>query len=71
VDEEAILVTDWPVPEVWREYAQEMRTAAWRMQVQAKTKASDAMVAAMLPLYTFQKGVKKRLQLEEDEETDT
>jgi len=64
VAEEPILVTNWPVPEAWREYAQDMRAAAWRMQVQAKTKASDAMMAAMLPLYTFRKGVKKRLQLE-------
>ncbi len=71
VDEEAILVTNWPVPETWREYAQDMRSAAWRMQVQAKTKASDAMMAAMLPLYTFQKGVKKRLQLEDDEKRES
>lgn len=71
VEEESILVTNWPMPEAWQDYAQEMRTAAWRMQVQAKTKASDAMMAAMLPLYTFQKGMKKRLQLEDGEETDS
>ena len=71
VEGEAILVTNWPVPEAWRDYALEMRSAAWRMQVQAKTKASDAMMAAMLPLYTFQKGMKKRLQLEEGEGEET
>jgi hypothetical protein len=35
-------VTNWPVPESMREQAQRMRTAAWRMQVQARAKASDA-----------------------------
>ncbi|RME85364.1 MAG: ketoacyl-ACP synthase III [Caldilineae bacterium] len=61
VSEEPILVTNWPVPESLRETAQQVRTAAWRMQVQARAKASDAAMAIMLPLYTFRKGVKKRL----------
>ncbi len=67
-ENEAILVTDWPVSDTFTEYAQQMRTTAWRMQVQARTKASDAAMAVMLPLYTFQKGVKKRLQQFEDEQ---
>jgi len=62
LSEEPILVTNWPVPESMREQAQRMRTAAWRMQVQARAKASDAAMSLMLPLYTFRKGVKKRLK---------
>ncbi|NOX63783.1 MAG: ketoacyl-ACP synthase III [Chloroflexi bacterium] len=65
VEEEPILVTNWPVPESLQLMAQEMRTAAWRMQVQARTAASDAAMAVMLPLYAFRKGVKKRLSKEE------
>ncbi len=61
-DEEPILVTNWPVPETMRVQAQRVRTAAWRLQVQARTKASDAAMSLMLPLYTFRKGVKKRLK---------
>jgi len=62
VSEEPILVTNWPVPESVREQAQRVRTAAWRMQVQARTKASDVAMSLMLPLYTFRKGVEKRLK---------
>lgn len=62
VSDEPILVTNWPVPESVREQAQRMRTAAWRMQVQARTKASDVAMSLMLPLYTFRKGVEKRLK---------
>ena len=57
-----ILVTDWPVSESFQIQAQRLRTAAWRVQVQARTKASEAAMAVMLPLYTFRQGVKKRLQ---------
>jgi len=62
VSDEPILVTNWPVPESVREQAQRMRTAAWRMQVQARAKASDVAMSLMLPLYTFRKGVEKRLK---------
>ena len=41
---------------------QEMRIAAWKMKVQARTKASEASMAIMLPLYSFRKGLKKRMQ---------
>ena len=60
--EQPILVTNWPVSETFRERVQEMRSAAWRVQVQARARASDAAMAMMLPLYTFRQGVKKRLQ---------
>lgn len=62
ISEEPILVTNWPVPESMRQQAQRMRAAAWRMQVQARAKASDAAMSLMLPLYTFRKGVRKRLK---------
>lgn len=62
LNEEPILVTNWPVPESVREQAQRVRTAAWRVQVQARAKASDAAMSLMLPLYTFRKGVTKRLK---------
>ncbi|MCO6449444.1 MAG: ketoacyl-ACP synthase III [Caldilineales bacterium] len=62
VEEQPILVTNWPVSEAFRERALQMKAAAWRAQVQARTMASDAAMSVMLPLYTFRKGVKKRLQ---------
>lgn len=61
VSEEPILVDNWPVSEALRERMQDMRVAAWRAQTQARVKMSDAAMAIMLPLYTFRKGVKKRL----------
>ena len=67
VEEEPILVTNWPVSESFNEYAQQLRSSAWKMQVQARAKASDAALALMLPFYTFQRGVKKRLKPKEEE----
>ncbi len=60
-EEEAILVTNWPVDNVFQRKMQEMRLAAWKMKVQARTKASEASMAIMLPLYSFRKGLKKRI----------
>jgi 3-oxoacyl-[acyl-carrier-protein] synthase-3 len=59
--EEPILVSNWPISETLRERLQQMRVAAWRAQTEARAKLSDATLAVMLPLYTFRKGVKKRL----------
>ena len=59
-EDEAILVTNWPVDNAFQRKLQEMRTAAFRMKVQARTKASEASMAIMLPLYSFRKGLKKR-----------
>ncbi|NUQ39107.1 MAG: ketoacyl-ACP synthase III [Caldilineales bacterium] len=61
VSEEPILISNWPVPESLQSAAQQVRSGMWRMQVQARAKASDAAMAVMLPLYAFRKGVKKRL----------
>ena len=61
-DEEAILVTNWPVSRAFQQKMQEMRSAAWKMKVQARTKASEASMAIMLPLYSFRKGLRKRLK---------
>ncbi len=58
---ELILVENWPVSESFRERMQQMRAAASRAQVEARVKVMDAATAMMLPLYTFRKGVKKRL----------
>ncbi len=58
---EPILVENWPISEVWRERMQQMRVAAGRAQLEARVKVMDAATAVMLPLYTFRKGVKKRL----------
>jgi len=59
-EDEAILVTNWPVDNAFQRKMQEMRTAAFKMKVQARTKASEASMAIMLPLYSFRKGLKKR-----------
>ena len=59
-EDEAILVTNWPVDSAFQRKMQEMRTAAFKMKVQARTKASEASMAIMLPLYSFRKGLKKR-----------
>ncbi len=61
-EEEAILVTNWPVNSAFQRKLQEMRVAAWKMKVQARTKASEASMAIMLPLYSFRKGLRKRMQ---------
>jgi len=61
-EQEAILVTNWPVSSAFQRKMQEMRVAAWKMKVQARTKASEASMAIMLPLYSFRKGLKKRMQ---------
>jgi 3-oxoacyl-[acyl-carrier-protein] synthase-3 len=58
---EPILVENWPISEVFRERMQQMRVAAGRAQLEARVKVMDAATAVMLPLYTFRKGVKKRL----------
>lgn len=58
---EPILVENWPVSESFRQRMQQMRLAAGRAQVEARAKVMDAATAVMLPLYTFRKGVKKRL----------
>ena len=60
-EEEAILVTNWPVDNAFQRKMQEMKVAAWKMKVQARTKASEASMAIMLPLYSFRKGLKKRM----------
>ncbi len=60
-EQEAILVTNWPVDSAFQRKMQEMRLAAWKMKVQARTKASEASMAVMLPLYSFRKGLKKRM----------
>ncbi len=59
-EDEAILVTNWPVDSAFQRKMQEMRAAAFKMKVQARTKASEASMAIMLPLYSFRKGLKKR-----------
>jgi 3-oxoacyl-[acyl-carrier-protein] synthase-3 len=59
--EEPILVSNWPISEALRERLQQMRVAAWRAQTEVRARLSDATMALMLPLYTFRKGVKKRL----------
>ncbi len=61
-EEDAILVTNWPVDNAFQRKMQEMRLAAWKMKVQARTKASEASMAIMLPLYSFRKGLRKRMQ---------
>jgi predicted NUDIX family NTP pyrophosphohydrolase len=70
-EDEAILVTNWPVDSAFQRKMQEMRTAAWKMKVQARTKASEASMAIMLPLYSFRKGLKKRSQKEDHAKSDS
>jgi len=68
VSEEPILVTNWPINKAFQQKMQEMRTAAWKMKVQARTKASEASIAIMLPLYSFRKGLKKRMKITDNDD---
>jgi len=61
VQDEPILVTDWPISETFQQRLQEMRVAAFRAQTQARVAVADATMAVMIPFYTFRRGVKKRL----------
>jgi len=65
-EEEAILVTNWPVSHAFQQKMQDMRTAAFKMKVQARTKASEASMALMMPLYSFRKGLKKRMKQDDE-----
>ncbi len=65
--EDAILVTNWPISAAFQKKLQDMRAAAFRMKVQARTKASEASMSVMIPFYSFRKGLKKRIQGKKEE----
>ena len=50
---EGILVVDWPVRERLAQQAARLRTAAWNARVAVSTRASEATMALLLPLYTW------------------
>jgi 3-oxoacyl-[acyl-carrier-protein] synthase-3 len=67
-DEEAILVTDWPIREKLQLQATKMRTAVWAAQVTARTKAQEASMAVMVPFYTWQRKRRKERESREPDE---
>ncbi len=66
--QEPILVTDWPVRERIRQQADRLKTGVWNAQVTARTKAQEASMALMLPLYAWQRRRKGQTPLEQEEE---
>jgi 3-oxoacyl-[acyl-carrier-protein] synthase-3 len=64
-DQEAILVSDWPIRDKLQVQAAKMRTAVWSAQVTARSKAQEAGMAVMVPFYTWQR--KRRKEREERE----
>ena len=63
-EDEAILVTDWPVRERLQVQADKMRAAVWSAQVTARTRAQEASMAVMLPFYTWQSKRRKQQSAE-------
>lgn len=58
-DEQAILVTNWPVRERLQQQAIKLRTAVWSAQVTARTKAQEASMSVMVPFYSWQRKRRK------------
>ncbi len=67
IEEQAILVEDWPMREIFQQQAIKMRTAVWSAQVTARTKAQEASMSVMLPFYSWQR---KRRKAKEQQETE-
>lgn len=59
-EEQAILVTDWPIRERLQVQANKMRAALWSAQVTARTRAQETSMAVMLPFYTWQSKRRKQ-----------
>lgn len=69
VEEQAILVTDWPIRERLQLQADKMRSALWSAQVTARTRAQEASMAVMLPFYTWQSKRRKQHGSAKDDRT--
>ena len=64
VEEQAILVENWPIREILQQQAAKMRTAVWSARVTARTKAQEASMSVMVPFYSWQR---KRRKAKEQE----
>lgn len=67
-EQEAILVTDWPIREKLQLQATKMRTAMWSAQVSARSKAQEASMAVMVPFYTWQRKRRKERESRDNAE---
>jgi hypothetical protein len=70
VEEQAILVENWPVRDALQLQANKMRAAVWSAQVTARTKAQEASMSVMLPFYSWQRKRKKAKEQREAEAAD-
>jgi 3-oxoacyl-[acyl-carrier-protein] synthase-3 len=68
-EEQAILVEDWPIREIFQQQAIKMRTAVWSAQVTARTKAQEASMSVMLPFYSWQRKRRKAKEQQEAEDS--
>jgi 3-oxoacyl-[acyl-carrier-protein] synthase III len=66
-EEQAILVEDWPIRDIFQQQAIKMRTAVWSAQVTARTKAQEASMSVMLPFYTWQRKRRKAKEQQQEE----
>jgi hypothetical protein len=53
VETEGIPVLNWPVRERLAQQMARVRTAAWNARVALSTRAGEAAMALLLPLYTW------------------
>jgi 3-oxoacyl-[acyl-carrier-protein] synthase-3 len=67
-NEQAILVTDWPVRDRLQLEVNKLRSAVWSAQVTARTKAQEASMAVMVPFYTWQRKRRKEKEARESQE---
>lgn len=67
-EEQAILVENWPVRDLFQQQANKMRAAVWSAQVTARTKAQEASMSVMVPFYSWQR---KRKKAKEQQEADS
>lgn len=69
VEEQAILVENWPIREALQLQANKMRAAVWSAQVTARTKAQEASMSVMVPFYSWQRKRRKAKAQKEVEES--
>lgn len=67
VDETPILVENWPIRERLQQPVVRLRNAMWSAGVVARTRLQEASTVLLMPLYTWQGRLRKRLKQREKE----
>lgn len=62
VDQSPILVENWPIRERVRQPVTRLRNAVWSAGVVARTRLQEASTVLLMPLYTWQGRLRKRLK---------